>query len=83
MFCFGFLRIFGKKSQKSKKKILGTSGFYTTAWDACHGKAEVPKMEPSDMPQRSFATPRQRAILQCRSATPQRSSSTSRRRYCS
>ena len=73
MFCFGFLE---KNRKRARKKFWAHRAPTPQHGMPYHGKAEVPKMEPSDMPQRSFATPWQRA-------TPRRSSATSRHRYCS
>ena len=83
MFCFEFLRIFGEKSQKSKRENLGKHGLLRHSVGnprrdvalrcnmGCpqHSKAGVPKWHPSGTPQHSFATPQRRA--------------TSRRSYCS
>ena len=89
MFCFGFLRIFGEKSQKSKRENLGKHGLLRHSVGnlrlgvalrrsvGCLATARLrcPKGYPSGMPRRSKATPRRRPM-------PQRSSAMSRRSYC-
>ena len=60
MFCFGFLRIFGEKSQKRKRENLGKHGLLRcSVGNPCrgvalrhsmgcpsHGEAEMPKRAP-------------------------------------
>ena len=46
MICFGFLRICGEKSKKSKLEDLGTSGSYAAAWDASPRRGQGAKMAP-------------------------------------
>ena len=89
MICFGFLRIFGEKSQKRNWKIWAhwaptpqrrepTPRRRPTPQRGMprHGEAEVPKWHPSGTPRRRKVTSRRRPTPQFSSATPQRS-------YCS